>query len=203
MPTINHFTLGSSSVFRQRVLQQAGYSFDIMTADIDEAQIQREDPAELALCLAQAKARAIIASGKLASGLLLTADQVVVCAGKIRGKPKDEVEARSFLESYNEYAAQTVSALCLIDIPSFKCVSGVDSASIKLAGLTGLVIDNIILDGTIFNCAGGFAVEHPLMSPYVVEVCGTEDSVMGMPLQLLECLLDQIKSLLKDVECSL
>jgi septum formation protein len=49
--------LGSSSVARKHILAEMGLEFEVMTADIDEKSIRRENPDELVTILAEAKVR--------------------------------------------------------------------------------------------------------------------------------------------------
>ncbi|PON40868.1 Maf-like protein [Parasponia andersonii] len=52
--------LGSSSIARRKILAEMGYDFTIMTADIDEKSIRKENPEDLVVTLAEAKADAIV-----------------------------------------------------------------------------------------------------------------------------------------------
>ncbi|PON83594.1 Maf-like protein [Trema orientale] len=52
--------LGSSSIARRKILAEMGYDFTIMTADIDEKSIRKENPEDLVVALAEAKADAIV-----------------------------------------------------------------------------------------------------------------------------------------------
>uniref|UniRef100_A0A804MV59 Maf-like protein CV_0124 n=2 Tax=Zea mays TaxID=4577 RepID=A0A804MV59_MAIZE len=52
--------LGSSSVARKHILEEMGLEFQVMTADIDEKSIRRENPDDLVMVLAEAKADAIM-----------------------------------------------------------------------------------------------------------------------------------------------
>ncbi|XP_021316459.1 maf-like protein DDB_G0281937 isoform X1 [Sorghum bicolor] len=47
--------LGSSSVARKHILEEMGLEFQVMTADIDEKSIRRENPDDLVMVLAEAK----------------------------------------------------------------------------------------------------------------------------------------------------
>jgi septum formation protein len=47
----------------------------------------------------------------------------------------------------------------------------------------------------VINCAGGLMVEHPLVLPYRKKIIGTEESVMGLSLELLASLLEKLKKL--------
>ncbi|XP_070024150.1 uncharacterized protein [Nicotiana sylvestris] len=52
--------LGSSSMARRKILADMGYDFTVMTADIDEKSIRKENAEELVVALAEAKADAIM-----------------------------------------------------------------------------------------------------------------------------------------------
>jgi septum formation protein len=42
------------------------------------------------------------------------------------------------------------------------------------------VIDQLITEGDVMWCAGGLMVEHPLVVPYITEIEGTQEAVMGL-----------------------
>lgn len=67
--------LGSQSKGRRGVLERAGYTFDVMSADIDERAIRRDDPKELTRALARAKADALLPK-IVGQALLVTSDQM-------------------------------------------------------------------------------------------------------------------------------
>ena len=52
-------------------------------------------------------------------------------------------------------------------------------------------VDTLIAAGDVYYCAGGLMVEHPLVSPHVLSIDGTMDSVMGLKkdtvTRLIEC----------------
>ncbi|XP_010677774.1 uncharacterized protein LOC104893375 isoform X1 [Beta vulgaris subsp. vulgaris] len=78
--------LGSKSKARREILEQMGYEFTIMTADIDEKAIRKEKPEDLVMALAEAKADAIISKLQIADiqvndsepTLLISADTVCI-----------------------------------------------------------------------------------------------------------------------------
>lgn len=107
--------LGTASSSRRFVMDQLckehSFSYEVLKADIDEKAIRHEQPQQLVLALAHAKADAIIqalqqqqqqetgtsqpgsSSSSSGAGLLITCDQVVVHDGQIREKPEDVEEA--------------------------------------------------------------------------------------------------------------
>jgi len=183
--------LGSGSVSRQDVLKEAGYKFRVITADIDEKAIRLDDPAELVLALAHAKADAILPH-IAEPAILITADQVVVCNGTILEKPKDADEAGAFIRGYREYPMETVSSLVLTDTRTGKRAEGVDIAKVYFDPIPEEVIEEAIAEGRIMSCSGAMRCEDEPLSRYVTRFEGTKDSTSGMPLGLLGRLLEEI-----------
>ena len=147
------FVLGSGSFTRKLILKNAGYTFSVIKADIDERAIgNRSDAskaADLVLLLANAKADAILSriSESFRSEVLLTADQVVVHDNRILEKPVDREEARSFIEGYSRKPCSTVGSIVLTEISSGKRVSGVDTATIFFDPIPTSVIDELLDEG--------------------------------------------------------
>ncbi|XP_057503662.1 uncharacterized protein LOC130787288 isoform X4 [Actinidia eriantha] len=191
--------LGSSSVARRKILAEMGYDFKIMTADIDEKSIRKETSEELVMALAEAKAEAIIP--KLPSGdckedaepsILITFDQVVVYEGMVREKPSSEEEARQFLKGYSGGSAATVSSVLVANLKTGVRKGDWDRVEIHFHAIPDEVIDKLIEEGFVLNVAGGLIIEHPLILPYVKQVVGTTDSVMGLPKALTERLIKEV-----------
>ncbi|KAI8002729.1 7-methyl-GTP pyrophosphatase [Camellia lanceoleosa] len=191
--------LGSSSVARRKVLAEMGYDFTIMSADIDEKSIRKEKPEELVMALAEAKAEAI--TPKLPIGdykrdaepsVLITCDQVVVCEGMIREKPLSKEEARQFIKGYSGGNAATVSSVLVTNLKTGLRKGDWDKVEIHFHSIPDQVIDNLIEEGIVLNVAGGLLIEHPLILPYIKEVVGTIDSVMGLPKTLVERLIMEV-----------
>ncbi|MFA5745096.1 MAG: Maf family protein [Candidatus Paceibacterota bacterium] len=185
--------LGSSSKPRKKVLQDNGYQFEVMSPDIDEKGIRSDDLYQLPLMIARAKADALIPNITEPT-LLITADQVVVCHGSLHEKPQSEAEVRAFLQKYSdEYPAETVSALVVTNTGNGKQADGVDIAKIYFNPIPLAVIDDFIKTEDLFSRAGGFVVESPLFQPFIKKIEGSIDSVMGMPITLLERLITEVE----------
>lgn len=194
--------LGSSSATRQAILKEMGFTFTIVTADIDEKAIRKETAEDLVMTLAEAKAEAIMAklaisdSGEHISDeeptLLITADQVVVHEGSILEKPADEKEARMFIEGYSRAPASTVGSVLLTNLTNGKKSAGIDKTEIYFHPIPDEVISSLIEEGSVFYCAGGLMVEHPLISPLVAAMVGSLDSVMGLPKDLTLSLIEEV-----------
>lgn len=54
------------------------------------------------------------------------------------------------------------------------------------------VVTKLCEEGTVLQCAGGLMVEHKLVQPYITNMDGTIDSVMGLSKALVLELLAQL-----------
>ncbi|XP_009588767.1 uncharacterized protein LOC107800667 isoform X4 [Nicotiana tabacum] len=191
--------LGSSSTARRKILADMGYQFTTMSADIDEKAIRKEKPEDLVMALAEAKAEAIIprvsigeSEGDAEPTLLITCDQVVVYEGMVREKPSSEAEARQFMKDYANGHAATVSSVLVTNLVT-GCRRGEwDKVEIYFHDIPDQVIDKLIEEGIVLYAAGGLIIEHPLVLPYIKEVVGSTDSVMGLPKALTERLIKEV-----------
>jgi septum formation protein len=185
--------LGSSSKYRKEVLVNQGYQFETMSPDIDEKAIRTDDFYELPRILARAKAEALLTRMK-DEVFIITADQVVVSNGFLHEKPADANEVALFWERYNAgHPAETVSALVVINTKTGKRAEGVDIAKTYFNEVPHHVLQEFIEKGDPFTKAGGFAVQSEILKPYLNRIEGTSDSIMGMPLALLERLLKEVE----------
>ncbi|KAI4366366.1 hypothetical protein MLD38_022253 [Melastoma candidum] len=188
--------LGSASGARRKVLDDMGYEFTVVTADIDEKAIRKDDPEDLVMALAEAKAEAICQrlprsdyNTDLKPTLLITCDQVAVYEGAVREKPSSEEEAREFLRGYSGGYAATVSGVLVTNLKSGTRKGGLDRVEIHFNEIPNEVIEALIAEGIVLKSAGGLIIEHPSIVPYVKQVAGTTDSVMGLPKALTEKLI--------------
>lgn len=184
--------LGSESRARRKILESMGYQFEVMPADIDEEAIRSIDPVELTLSLAHAKSEALLL--RIAEpAILITADQVVVYQGTIRGKPTTEREVLNFLKSYNDYPAETVTSVVVTNTTTGQSVSGTDKAKIWFQ-ISQMIALDYLAYGDPFEHAGGFAHEHPILAPCVVKIEGESESLAGLPRKLTAALIKQVLS---------
>jgi len=185
--------LGSQSKGRKKILEEMGYDFEVIPPNIDEKSIRMDDPVKLAMALANAKADAVILQITNDS-LLITSDTVVIWRGSIREKPENEKEAREFLTSYTLDPAETVTAVVVVNSSNGKRAEGVDAARVWFKPIPEEVLMNYFATGDVFNKAGGFSVDHPLLENYVERIEGAPDSVIGLPKELTAKLIRECLS---------
>ncbi|XVF36100.1 hypothetical protein REPUB_Repub19eG0029300 [Reevesia pubescens] len=191
--------LGSSSIARRKILSEMGYEFTLMSADIDEKGIRKEKPEELVMALAEAKADSIVSKLQTINNqekdeiptILVAADTVVVYEGVVREKPANEKEAREFIKGYSGGHAATVGSVLVTNLKTGFRKGDWDRVEIYFLEIPDEVIEKLIEEGTVLHVAGGLIIEHSLIKPYVKQVVGTTDSVMGLPKALTEKLIKE------------
>ncbi|XP_030513126.1 7-methyl-GTP pyrophosphatase isoform X2 [Rhodamnia argentea] len=192
--------LGSSSVARRKILAEMGYEFTITTADIDEKAIRKDKPEELVMALAEAKATAITSKLQWINSqekdsepiILIAADTVVVYGDAVREKPSSKEEAREFLKGYSGGHAATVGSVLVTNLRTGIRKGEWDRVEIFFHEIPDEIIEKMVEEGIVLNVAGGLIIEHPLMLPFVKQVIGTTDSVMGLPKSLTEKLIKEV-----------
>jgi septum formation protein len=211
--------LGSASFTRELILQEMGIDFVIAVRPIDERDLgdrTNDAPHDLVQLIANAKmdhlvseiaagrcADVLIAgsSGKTGTSecLVLTADQVVTCNGRILEKPDNVDQAKEFVAQYGLFPCSTVGAIVLEHWPSRIRVSGVHTAKVyfdrRLCHEAGAVVDQLIQAAApILSCAGGLMIEHPITRSYVTSMEGGEDSIMGLCKETVRTLLAEMRT---------
>ncbi|RDX89883.1 Protein RADIALIS-like 6, partial [Mucuna pruriens] len=107
--------------------------------------------------------------------------EVVVYEGVIREKPTNKEEARQFLKDYSGSHAATVGSVLVTNLKTGLRKGESDRVEIYFSEIPEEIIEKLVDEGTTLNVAGGLIIEHPLILPFVKEVVGTTDSVMGLP----------------------
>ncbi|MFO1141245.1 MAG: nucleoside triphosphate pyrophosphatase [Amaricoccus sp.] len=111
--------LASGSAGRASLLRGAWVPFETMVARVDEAavkagmQAESAPPRDIADALAELKARRI--AGRAPGRLVLGADQVLVCGGRLYDKPADRAEARRQLQELRGQRHELLSAAVVFE----------------------------------------------------------------------------------------
>ena len=110
--------LASASAARARVLRAAGVAFAVEPAAIDEATLtasmiaEGADGATVAAALAELKARRV--SKHHAGALVVGADQVLTCEGRLFAKPETLAQAGADLRALRGRSHELLSAVCVV-----------------------------------------------------------------------------------------
>ncbi|XP_010552471.1 PREDICTED: maf-like protein DDB_G0281937 isoform X3 [Tarenaya hassleriana] len=178
------------------VMALAEAKADAIVSKLRITQVQQE--AQPTVLIAADTAKAIVQripgddnTEEAESTLLITCDQVVVYEDAVREKPSHVEEAREYIRGYSKGHAATVSSVLVTNLKTGFRKGDVDRVEIYFHEIPEEVIEKLIEEGMVLKVAGALIIEHPLVLPYVKEVVGTTDSVMGLPKTLTEKLLKE------------
>ena len=108
--------LASSSRYRRELLERLRLAFEVVTPDLDETPLAGESPADTALRLAAAQARAVAARIEAPEGaVVIGSDQVATFDGRQIGKPGTHQRALEQLQAMRGREVEFHSALCVYD----------------------------------------------------------------------------------------
>jgi septum formation protein len=179
--------LGSSSIARAQIFDEMGWRYTVMNPDIDERAVSCSDPFRLPVLIAKAKAKSIL--GQLGPDrsptVIITCDQIVLFQNEVRGKPENEQQARSFLQSYQDGAiVQTISAVVATHVPSGRQSAEIDLSTIHWSGIPESAINDLLVTKPdIYRSCGGFLIEDPDFVNFVDRIDGELDSIRGLPVK--------------------
>lgn len=167
--------LASVSPQRRAILEQLGIPFDVVPPDYAET---GDDPVEHAA----GKARSVDGGDRPVLGV----DTIVVCDGRLLGKPADAGEAARMLESLAGKTHEVVSGLCLRTTGWEELHR--DVTRVTFRPLTPRDLANYLAAGEWENRAGAYAIQG-LGAALVERIEGDYLNVVGLPAALLVRLL--------------
>ncbi|MEO5628603.1 MAG: Maf family nucleotide pyrophosphatase [Thermomonas sp.] len=154
--------LGSTSVYRRELLGRLRLAFDVARPEVDgravdEQALPGEAPRDLAIRLAQAKAKAI-ATQQVDDAWVLGSDQVAELGGQPLGKPGGRDAAIAQLLAMRGCCVRFHTALCLAHADG-RVFTAIDLTEVHFRALHEDEISRYIDAEQPFDCAGSFKAE--------------------------------------------
>ncbi len=175
--------LASGSPQRRRLLKKLRRPFRVVASGVSEASAEK-NPRKLVRLLAERKALAVAKSHP--RDVVLGADTVVSCAGKILGKPRDAAHALRILKLLNGRWQRVYTGIAVArdggkTLRVDAVVSRVKARKLPEETLRALA-------GKHLDKAGGYAVQDRA-DPFIERVDGPFDNVIGLPVDAVRRLL--------------
>lgn len=187
--------LASSSPYRRMLLERLGVPFTSASPMIDESPRAGEFPAETALRLAEAKARAVAASH--AGALIIGSDQIAECGGAVIGKPRDPQDALEQLRAMRGRTVVFHTALALLNTASGRCQTALVDVVSTFRTLDDAALRAYLERERPFDCAGSVKAEALGIALFTRIASDDPTALIGLPLiRLTDMLLAEGVSLL-------
>jgi septum formation protein len=183
--------LASGSPRRAELLRQIAVPFSVLPApDIDETPLPQELPQEYVCRMAREKAQAGAAAAHgQSAGAVLGADTAVVLGDEILGKPADKQQALAMLKSLNGGEHQVMSALALVHRGQLEVRYAI--TQVQFRDLDEAQLQAYVDTGEGADKAGGYGIQG-LGAALVASLTGSYSGVVGLPLEQMVELLDQV-----------
>jgi septum formation protein len=179
--------LASKSPRRHEILKNAGYTFTVIEADIDEA--VKDLPPEKAVAeIALQKALYVKNHHNTEGSVIIAADTMVYAGGSMLGKPKDAWDAFRMLKLLSGTWHKVYTGYAVID--GEKTVTGCEETAVKFRELSDKEINEYISTGEPFDKAGSYGVQDRA-SVFVERIEGDFFNVMGLPICRIAGILNQ------------
>jgi septum formation protein len=180
--------LASASPQRRVLLEEAGYEFEIIPADVEEATAGMS-PKQLAQFNAQAKAEAV--SVGVTNAAIIGSDTVVALGNRSFGKPESFAEAAAMLSALSgqEHEVHSAVSVAVVSADGIAAVQTLcDSTTVVFHELSTCRIEAHLALGEWQGRAGGYAIQES-GSELVANLGGAFDTVVGLPMHLTAELL--------------
>ena len=167
--------LASASPRRKELLSLFHIPFTIRVADIDEAMDPRKAPFDEVARVSRLKAMAVPHG---ADDIVIAADTIVVCQGRVLSKPHSEAEAREMLMllSGRDHQVMTGCTILLGD----RCETFTEVTDLHFRELLPSEIDRYIRSGEPMDKAGAYGIQGGA-ALFCQRLAGDYYNVMGLP----------------------
>ncbi len=170
--------LGSKSPRRKQLLEDIGLKFDLRTIEVDEQYPSELQGADVALFLAELKAKAFV--GNLADDeLLITSDTIVCLDDVVLGKPKDAQAAFDTLSRLSGRSHEVITGVSFLY--QGKLHSFYESTEVHFRNLSADEINHYIAHHHPFDKAGSYGIQDWIGKIGVSYIKGSYYNVVGLP----------------------
>ena len=181
--------LASNSPRRRELLAGLGLTFEVRTLqNIDESYPATLRGKEIAEHISGKKAAAY-REAMAADELIITADTIVCCDGKVLGKPADTDEACAMLRALSGREHEVITGVTVLTSERCECFSV--TSGVLFAELSDEEIDFYVRQFQPIDKAGAYGIQEWIGLVAVSELHGSYFNVMGLPVQRLYQVLKQ------------
>jgi septum formation protein len=174
--------LASRSPRRQQLLRELGLKFEVVIKDYEETYPEGIIGEEIARYVSHEKA--IIFKNEISDNeIVITADTIVWCNGKVLGKPRNYDDAVHILEEISGNTHEVITGVCLYSSHKEEIFSV--STKVTFATLTVEEIRYYIDNFSPYDKAGAYGIQEWIGIVACTNIEGSYFNVVGLPVQRL------------------
>ncbi|MFD1256592.1 Maf family nucleotide pyrophosphatase [Mucilaginibacter terrae] len=183
--------LASKSPRRQELLRQMDVDFSIVLKEVDESYPEHLLPEEVAVYIAEKKAKAY--DGSLTDEAVLTADTIVCIDGLILGKPENSAHAIEMLKRLSGRVHKVVTGVCILYKHEYNLFH--DVSEVFFRKLTDEEITTYVEKYQPMDKAGSYGIQEWVGITAIQRIEGSYTNVVGLPTEKVYQQLLRLKSL--------
>ena len=186
--------LASQSPRRRELLGLLGIPFEIRVPNADETMDPTGEPAQQVALVSRRKAEA---TPREEDAVVIAADTIVVCDGKILGKPKDPEDAARMLRLLSGRTHQVMTGLTVLY--QDKVCSHTEVTQVTFRELSDSEILRYVRSGEPMDKAGAYGIQGGA-ALFAQGICGDYYNVVGLPVcRLVQVLQETAPQLMEDI----
>ncbi len=180
--------LASQSPRRRELLCLAEIDFEVMVADSDESYPADLSFDDIAIHIAKNKAL-IVAAKSEKDQIIIAADTIVICNGKIIGKPISHDDAVEIIASLAGNTHKVLTGVYIMK--NEKEFFFADTTEVTFHPLTLTQIEYYVEKYQPFDKAGAYAIQEWIGAVGIKNINGDFYNVMGLPISRVVAALQQ------------
>lgn len=184
--------LASASERRQELLGRLVKEFDVVVSDFDESSVLFKGSID-DYVKNVALGKAMDVKEKLdEDAIIISADTIVTLENKILGKPKDEDEAFKMIKSLQGRGHKVYSGIVVINTAKNVIKQESLCTEVTFSKISDDEIIEYINTGETLDKAGAYGIQG-IGGIFVKEIKGCYYNVVGLPLNKLKFMLEDVK----------
>ncbi|NPV03079.1 MAG: septum formation protein Maf [Brevinematales bacterium] len=178
---MNKVILASASEGRKRLFETHIKHFAVAVSKVDEEAVAIDDPRKLVCTLALMKA--VEVSKKFPDDITIGFDTVVVCDGKVIGKPADKDEAIGILKQIRGKRQLVLTGYAIVNLRLGLEINDYVETVLNLKNMSDEFIAKYVQSHPVTRFAGGYGVQD---NDQLIEILsGDFDNVVGAPMRAI------------------
>ena len=177
---MKNIILASTSPRRRELLTLAGVKFEVLALNVDES-VPKGTPPEYAVEMT-ARKKAMAIAERHGRSIVIGADTVVVCDGKILGKPKSKKEAVEMLKMLSGREHLVMTGVCIAHGGETEIYHVV--TKVKFYELSNKNINDYVNPGEPMDKAGAYGIQGR-GCVLVESIEGDYFNIVGLPISSL------------------
>ena len=181
MNTFPPIILASKSPRRQELLRLMDIDFRVVLKDVDESYSGNLKPEEIAVFIAEKKARAFDES--IGDEIVITADTIVCIDKLILGKPESSAHAIEMLQLLSGRMHRVITGVCLLRKNVYH--SFYDVSEVFFTKLNDEDINSYVSKYHPLDKAGSYGIQERIGLIGIEKINGSYTNVVGLPTEKL------------------